>query len=88
MDLAVGYSRAIDDTTLTLAASGWTYDRTFVLYDHETESLWFPHATGDDGPGLLSIGGSYAGRTLPEFPVELTTWQDWLGKHPGSPILR
>jgi hypothetical protein len=88
MGLAVVNSRAIDDTTLTLAASGWTYDATFVLYDHQTESLWFPQQNGHDEPGLLSIGGFHAGRTLQEFPLELTTWQDWLARHPGSPILR
>jgi hypothetical protein len=34
------YSREIDGKTLTLSASGWTYDRLFVLYDYETESIW------------------------------------------------
>ena len=35
------YSRELDGTVLTLAASGWTYQSTFVLYDREL-SL-YPH---------------------------------------------
>lgn len=88
MDLAVVNSRAIDGDTLTLAASGWTYGSTFVLYDHQTESLWFPNQEGDEGRGLLAISGFYAGRILPEYPVELTAWRDWVEKHPRSPILQ
>ena len=35
------YSREIDGEILTLSAGGWTYGRTFVLFDYETESLWY-----------------------------------------------
>ncbi|MBD3222450.1 DUF3179 domain-containing protein, partial [bacterium] len=35
------YGRTLDGQTLTLAASGWTWQDTFVLWDHETESVWF-----------------------------------------------
>jgi hypothetical protein len=39
VDLAAVYSREIDGRTLTLVPSGWTYERTFVLYDRETDSF-------------------------------------------------
>ncbi len=48
INLAAVYSREIDGEILTLSASGWTYGRIFVLYDYETESMWF-HLQGDDG---------------------------------------
>ena len=35
------YSREIDGKTITIAPSGWTYERTFVLFDRETGSLWY-----------------------------------------------
>ena len=43
------YSREIDGQILTLDPSGWTYHRTFVLYDYETETLWYP-LPGTRGP--------------------------------------
>ena len=58
------YSREIDGEILTLSASGWTYNNTFVLFDYETESLWY-HLEGTDG--LTSISGVYADRFLPEL---------------------
>jgi len=42
------YSREIDGKILTLAPSGWTYKRTFVLYDKETGTLWYPKKDGQD----------------------------------------
>lgn len=48
------YSREIDGRVLTLAPSGWTYKRTFVLYDKETGSLWYPGKKG-----LMGIQGVY-----------------------------
>ena len=42
----------MDGRTLTLAPSGWTYKRTFVLYDRETGSLWYPQKGG-----LMGIQG-------------------------------
>ena len=40
-ELAAIYYREIDGRVLTLSASGWTYRSTFVLFDYETESLWY-----------------------------------------------
>lgn len=77
------YSRQIDGQTLTLAPSGWTYGRTFVLYDRETETLWFP-----DDKGLLGIQGHYFQRRLPRLDSEDTSWSDWQEKHPQSLIMK
>ena len=77
------YSREIDGQILTLSASGWTYRLTSVLYDYETESLWY-HLPGTDG--LTCIGGAYAGRKLPELNSVFTRWNRWKADFPDSKV--
>ncbi|NIO03666.1 MAG: DUF3179 domain-containing protein [Proteobacteria bacterium] len=77
------YSREIDGQTLTLAPSGWTYNSTFVLYDRETGSLWYP-----DRKGLMGIQGKYFKRRLPEIPSRDIQWGTWKSEYPYSKILR
>ena len=79
------YSREIDGTVLTLSASGWTYENTFVLYDYETESMWY-HLTGDDG--LTGISGVYKDRKLEELGAVHLLWAEWFDLHPNSGYLR
>ena len=79
------YTREIDGEILTLSASGWLYDQTFVLYDYETESVWY-HLPGTDG--LTGVGGFYAGRYLPEFESTLTRWKLWNESHPDSEFMK
>jgi hypothetical protein len=78
------YSREIDGDTLTLSASGWTYDNTFILYDYETESLWYhlPRRAG-----LVCIGGFYAHKKLQEYPSFRTRWNEWIQNYPDSEYL-
>lgn len=79
------YSREIDGKILTLSASGWTYRNTFVLYDYETETMWY-HLEGQDG--LVGISGFYADRHLPELESTFTRWDDWTSLHPETAILK
>jgi hypothetical protein len=83
--LAAVYSRVIGDTVLTLSASGWTYDNTFVLYDYETESMWY-HLPGQDG--LTCISGFFADRHLKEFNSAFTRWNNWKQKFKDSKFLK
>jgi hypothetical protein len=76
------YSREIDGRQLTLVPSGWTYKSTFVLYDKETGTLWYPY-----GKGLMGIQGEYFKRWLAKVPSEDTKWKDWKKRHPNSRIL-
>jgi len=76
------YSREIDGRTLTLVPSGWTYERTFVLYDRETNSLWYPYPEG-----LKGIQGVYFERWLPKIASDDTPWREWQAKHPQSKIM-
>jgi hypothetical protein len=77
------YSRQIDGRTLTLVPSGWTYKSTFVLYDRETGTLWYPYKKG-----LMGIQGKYFKKWLPEIPSDDTQWRKWVKKHPESKILK
>lgn len=76
------YSREIDGRHLTLVPSGWTYDSTFVLYDKETGSLWYP-----DKKGLRGIQGVYFNSRLPMLDSDDTRWEKWRKKHPESKIM-
>lgn len=79
------YSREIDGQVLTLSASGWTYELTFVLYDYETESLWY-HLEGEDG--LTCISGEFADRKLEELSSTTTRWSRWKEMQPESKFLK
>ena len=76
------YSREIDGRTLTLVPSGWTYERTFVLYDRETGSLWYPHENG-----LMGIQGVYFKKYLSRLASDDTHWQEWKARYPESKIM-
>ena len=78
------YSREIDGEVLTLASSGWTYDNTFVLFDIETESMWY-HLPGTKH--LTGISGQYADRVLPELTSTHTRWGVWFNEHPQTSIM-
>jgi hypothetical protein len=78
------YSREICGQNLTLSASGWVYINTFVLYDYETESIWFPF---DSEGNLTCIGGAYLGEELPILPFTRTSWNEWLNSYPNTKLL-
>jgi hypothetical protein len=77
------YSREIDGQVLTLVPSGWTYRNTFVLYDRETGTLWYPYKKG-----LMGIQGKYFRRWLSRLSSKDTTWGTWYKEHPESLLLR
>jgi hypothetical protein len=79
------YSREIDGKILTISASGWTYDRLFVLYDYETESIWY-HLPGTSA--LTCVAGHYEGRKLPELVSAFEPWSQWRSAFPKTKILK
>ena len=83
MDLAAVYSRQIGGRKLTLAPSGWTYKSTFVLYDKETGSLWYPYEGG-----LMSIQGQYFKQWLPIVDSEDTNWGKWVKQNLDTSVLK
>ncbi len=85
MNLAAVYSRELGDQILTFVSSGWTYRRTFVLYDRETESMWY-HLRGESQ--LTCISGPLADNKLDEFESTVTRWNYWLKTFPQSKFLK
>jgi hypothetical protein len=77
------YSREIDGKILTLAPSGWTYKRTFVLYDKETGTLWYPKKDG-----LMGIQGLFFQRRLPKIGSNDTKWSKWVKKYPSTKLMK
>lgn len=58
--------------------------RTFVLFDRETESVWYP----GEGGRLDAVSGPRKGDTLPPVAQsELINLDEWLKKYPDSKIL-
>lgn len=86
MDFAAVGSREIDGNILTLSASGWTYLRTFVLWDYETETLWFPKTTRNSF--MTGINGEYADRMLNEYNSSKTTWKEWKRMYPNTKYMK
>lgn len=89
-DLAGFYERKVDGRALTFVASGWTYHNgdhhTFVLYDRQTDSLWFPFS-GD--AYFTAVAGPLEGNRLNEIePMERTRFSDWHEKHPKTKYAR
>ncbi len=82
------YGRTLDGQELTLAASGWTWQNTFVLWDHETGSTWFGGAGAVGWDDLVCIGGPLQGARLPSLDLHRTFWRSWHDSHPGSKIMR
>lgn len=78
------YGREIDRAgqplILEFGHTGVLYERAFVLYDHQTQSLWL-QATGRAEHGPLE------GSQLPLLPSLVTTWEQWRAAHPETTVL-
>jgi hypothetical protein len=74
-------TRRLDADTLTLSASGWVYHDESVLFDYETESLWY--RLGGDG-SLTCIAGAHFQSVLPAVPSTVAIWSAWRASHPAT----
>lgn len=90
-DLGAVYDRRIGDRTHTFALSGYTYFEPevwegkdgFVLWDRETESLWWPQSG-------QAVSGGMAGTPMKVLEKELwsqTTWGKIKKLHPEAKVL-
>jgi len=83
------YTRVIEDSVLTLSASGWTYNNVFVLYDYETESMWYPMTDENDfTTPLVCVSGVYADKMLSEILSQKANWSAWKSTHPGTKYMK
>ncbi len=68
---------------MEFGTAGYTMDHVFLLYDRESETVWYP---GDKG--LEAVGGERKGQSIPFLdepaPVALG---EWLDAHPDSTVL-
>ncbi len=74
------YATKTRGRTLTLRVSGMLWNRSLVMEDVETGSLW-SHILGK------AMQGELAGATLDVLPAVMTTWADWKRAHPGTTVL-
>ena len=90
-DLGAVYDRRIDGRVHTFALSGYTYFDPevwdgmdgFVMWDRETESLWWPLiGKAVSGPLLHTPM-----RVYDEQSWSQTTWGEWKAQHPNSVVL-
>ncbi len=65
---------------LDFGVSGLLYNSDVLLYDRATQSLW-------SQLNRRAISGHYKGKRLQPVPMEQTTWQDWLSRHPNTLLL-
>ena len=90
-DLAVVYSREYCGKTLTFALSGYTYSDpdvwdgidAFVMWDRETESLWWPLNNE-------AVSGKMINTSLHKYSGNwgVGTYKDLLSQYPNAQILR
>ena len=76
------YSAKINGQATTFGTSGMLYRSNKLMYDRTTNSIW-NQFTGEPVIGPLAR----AGIKLPFFPVNLTTWGEWLEEHPDTTVI-
>lgn len=77
------YDRTIKqpkEQTVTLAVSGMLWNRSLVMIDSETKSLW-SHILG------RAMDGKLKGAQLTQLPSVMTDWASWKAQYPTSTVL-
>jgi hypothetical protein len=76
------YSAKINGEPVSFGTSGLLFRSNKLMYDRGTSTLWHQF-TGEPVVGPLADSGI----KLDFFPVELTTWSEWLTRHPDTTVL-
>ena len=71
------YARTVDSKTLTLTVSGMLWNRSLVMQDKETGSLW-SHLLG------RAMRGDLQGQRLDRLPGLMTDWKTWRELYPQT----
>ena len=90
--LAAAYERTIDGRVLTYALSGYTYvhpdiwdnNEAFVLWDRETESLWWPPI----GQAVSGVMNGTPMRLMDQTLWAQATWGELKQSHPNALVLK
>ncbi|MDY7081249.1 MAG: DUF3179 domain-containing protein, partial [Halobacteria archaeon] len=73
---AIGYKRG----GTTFGVSGNLVNNNLIMYDRATDSR-FPQILG------TAVSGKHKGKSLEEFRVVWTTWENWRNQHPDTQVL-
>ncbi len=74
------YARETPERTVTLAVSGKLWNRSLVMVDEETGSLW-SHLLG------RAMSGEMKGVDLKTLPGLMTDWDTWRELHPQTTVV-
>lgn len=82
-EAVTAFTPVVNGRRITMGLSGYLIDRTPVLYDRGTRSLWHPR----DGT-LAAIAGPLKGVSLPAVGgLEVRPWSDWRSRYPDSQLV-
>lgn len=82
-DSSIVFDRRVGNEAIEFGISGLLYNSNVLLYDRRQdrrESLWSQVAGA-------ALSGPAVGQTLQMLPVEVTTWGDWIARHPDTQLL-
>lgn len=74
------YARKVEGETLRFTVSGMLWNRSLVMRDLETGTLW-SHLLG------RGMRGTHEGHRLEILPSELTDWKSWRARHRETTVL-
>ncbi|MBD3181238.1 DUF3179 domain-containing protein [Candidatus Poribacteria bacterium] len=74
------YASAVNGQVLNFSVSGMLWNRSLVMQDQETKSLW-SHILG------RAMRGQLKGTELELIPAKVVTWGAWKNQHPETTVL-
>lgn len=74
------YAATVNGRPLTFTVSGLLWNRSLVMQDVETQSLW-SHILG------RAMDGQLQGAELEILPAVMTDWRSWREEHPDTTVL-
>ena len=77
---ALLFDRRVDGQVLDLQTSGFLTNSNKIMVDVQTDTLW-SHLEA------VGLAGPLEGVELEQFPVETTTWAEWVEAHPDTEVL-
>ena len=82
-DSVAAFDRSSDDGPREFGVSGLLYNSNVLMYDRGEgpRSLWSQMQPAN------GISGQHSGTELNALPVELTSWRNWLARHPDTVVM-
>ncbi len=78
------YGRTLDGKVTSFGTTGYTYDNVFLLYDRQSDSVWYPLETDS----MTSVGGRLRGQSIPVLDKpKRVPFKSWRRDHPGTLLL-